>query len=53
VWDVAVGPVARQRDGLARSLHARLFAWMTLGDDRNLVDAWVAGVRRTPLAQDA
>jgi guanine deaminase len=48
VWDVAVGPVAVQRDGLARSLHARLFAWMTLGDDRNLADAWVAGVRRTP-----
>jgi guanine deaminase len=49
VWDVAVGPVALQRDGLARSLHARLFAWMTLADDRNLVDAWVAGVRRTPV----
>ena len=48
VWDVAVGPVAVQRDVLARSLHARLFAWMTLADDRNLVDAWVAGVRRTP-----
>lgn len=48
VWDIAVGPVAVQRDGLARSLHARLFAWMTLADDRNLVDAWVAGVRRKP-----
>ena len=48
VWDVAVGPVAVQRDVLARSLHARLFAWMTLADDRNLVEAWVAGVRRTP-----
>ena len=48
VWDLAVGPVARQRHDLARSLHARLFAWMTLADDRNLVDAWVAGVRRTP-----
>ena len=48
VWDVAVGAVARQRDDLARSLHARLFAWMTLADDRNLVGAWVAGVRRTP-----
>ena len=46
VWDVAVGPVAVQRDVLARSLHARLFAWMTLADDRNLVDAWVAGIRR-------
>jgi len=46
VWDLAVGAVARQRDGLARSLHERLFAWMTLADDRNLVDAWVEGVRR-------
>jgi guanine deaminase len=47
VWDVAVGPVAVQRDLLAHSLHARLFAWMTLADDRNLVDAWVAGTRHT------
>ena len=46
VWDVAAGSVAVQRDNLARSLHARLFAWMTLADDRNLVDAWVAGIRR-------
>ena len=46
VWDIAVGPVAVQRDNLARSLHARLFAWMTLADDRNLVDAWIAGNRR-------
>jgi guanine deaminase len=43
VWDVAVGPVAVQRDHLARSLHARLFAWMTLADDRNLAATWVAG----------
>jgi guanine deaminase len=48
VWEPAVGVVARQRDGLARSLHERLFAWMTLADDRNLVDAFVAGVRRLP-----
>jgi len=46
VWDVAVGAVAQQRHYLARGLHERLFAWMTLGDDRNLVGAWVAGVRR-------
>ena len=45
VWDIAVGPVAVQRDNLARSLHARLFAWMTLADDRNLVAAWIAGNR--------
>ena len=46
LWDVAVGPVAQRRDGLARELHERLFAWVTLGDERNLVESWVAGVRR-------
>jgi guanine deaminase len=43
VWDWAVGPVAVHRDGLARDLHERVFAWMTLGDERNLVATWVAG----------
>ena len=46
LWDVAVGPVARRRDALARELHERLFAWVTLGDERNLAETWVAGVRR-------
>ena len=46
LWDVAVGPVAQRRDGLARGLHERLFAWVTLGDERNLAESWVAGVRR-------
>ena len=46
VWDLAVGPVAQRRDALARELHERLFAWVTLGDERNLVETWVAGVRR-------
>ena len=46
LWDVAVGPVARRRDSLARALHERLFAWVTLGDERNLAESWVAGVRR-------
>ena len=46
VWDPHVGSVAAQRHDLARGLHERLFAWMTLADDRNLVEAWVAGVRR-------
>ena len=55
VWDWAVGPVAAQRDAVARGavpgvpaqpLHARVFAWMTLGDDRNVVATYVAGVLR-------
>ncbi len=43
VWDEAVGPVATRRASVARSLHERVFAWMTLGDERNLVEAFVAG----------
>ena len=44
VWDWAANPVAERRMAVARSLHERAFAWMTLADDRNLVQAWVAGV---------
>lgn len=51
VWDWAAGPVATHRDALARAqarapardLHERLFAWLTLADERNLRAAWVAG----------
>jgi guanine deaminase len=43
VWDWAVGPVAAHRDALARDLHERVFAWMTLGDERNLAATWIAG----------
>jgi len=43
VWDSAVGPVAARRAEVARTLHERVFAWMTLGDERNLVEAVVAG----------
>jgi len=46
VWDWAADPVSVRRLELARSLHERAFAWMTLADDRNLVQAWVAGVLR-------
>jgi len=46
LWDLAVGPVAQRRDSLARTLHERLFAWVTLGDARNLAETWVGGVRR-------
>ena len=51
VWDWAVGEVAQHRDAIAceagdgsvATLHPRAFAWMTLGDERNLVGTWVAG----------
>jgi len=46
VWDWAVGPVAQRRMEVARNLHERVFAWMTQADERNLVAAYVAGVRR-------
>ena len=54
VWDWATGPVANQRDAVARGalpgtaaqpLHARVFAWMTLGDERNVAATYVAGRR--------
>ena len=51
VWDWAAGPVARSRMALARSLHERAFAWMTLADDRNLAETFVAGVSRYRRAQ--
>lgn len=46
IWDWAAGPVAAHRLSLARTLHERLFAWITLADERNLVQAWVAGQPR-------
>jgi guanine deaminase len=46
VWDWACGPVAQRRDALAQDLHERVFAWLTLSDERNLVCARVAGVER-------
>ena len=46
VWDWATDPVTKRRMELARGLHERVFAWMTLADDRNLVQAWVAGALR-------
>lgn len=49
IWDWAVGPVAAWRDRLAvasprgAALHERAFAWVTLADERNLVECRVAG----------
>jgi len=46
LWDRAVGPVATRRLAAARALHEEVFAWMTLGDERNLAAAFVAGQPR-------
>jgi len=46
VWDWACGPVAQRRFDMAQGLHEKVFAWMTLSDDRNLVTAFVRGVAR-------
>jgi len=46
-----VGPVAQARDARAarpgQPVHERLFAFMTLGDERNLAATYVAGQLRT------
>ena len=46
VWDWARGDVAQVRDAAARELHERVFAWMTLADERNLAACYVAGRQR-------
>jgi guanine deaminase len=55
LWDWAQGDVATHRDRVARGdvpglaaqdLHARVFAWMMLGDERNVAATWVAGQPR-------
>jgi len=46
VWDWATGDLQQHRMAMARQLHERIFAWMTLADERNLVAAYVAGVDR-------
>lgn len=45
VWDWAAGPVAQRRLAVAHDLHEKVFAWMTLGDERNLAATYVAGRR--------
>ena len=45
VWDWAQGLVGQHRDDLARTLHERVFAWLTLADERHLCSTWVAGRR--------
>ncbi len=46
VWDWAAGPVATRRQEVARGLHERVFAWMTLADSTHLVSTRIAGTER-------
>lgn len=43
VWRWAQGTVQQRRQDMARNLHERLFAWMLLGDERNLAATYVQG----------
>ncbi|PPE65527.1 guanine deaminase [Caldimonas caldifontis] len=43
VWDWAQGIVGERRMAVARDVHERVFAWMTLADERHLRETWVAG----------
>ncbi len=43
LWDWARGAVDGHRLARAQDLHERLFAWITLSDERHLATAWVAG----------
>ena len=46
VWDWACEAVAERRLAVARGLHEKLFAWITLADRGNLVSTRVGGVER-------
>jgi guanine deaminase len=46
VWDWASHPLASRRQGVARDLHEQAFAWVCAGDEADLVETWVAGVRQ-------
>ena len=43
VWRWASTALAARRQEAARDLHDRLFAWLTLGDERDLVETRVSG----------
>jgi len=42
-WDWASGEVQGHRQELARDLHEKVFAWMTLSDERNVAATYVDG----------
>jgi len=43
VWRWSATSVDAERQRLARDLHEKVFAWMTLADERHLRGTWVAG----------
>jgi guanine deaminase len=47
VWNWASTPLAQRRQAVARDLHDRVFAWLTLADERDLVETRVSGVAQT------
>jgi guanine deaminase len=49
-WSWSASPVAERRLSVARGLHEKVFAWMTLGDERNLVGCYVAGASKLAAA---
>ncbi|MFZ4652734.1 MAG: guanine deaminase, partial [Rubrivivax sp.] len=46
VWRWASLPVAVRRQSVARDLHERVFAWLTVADEQDLLETRVAGVSR-------
>jgi guanine deaminase len=52
VWHWASSPMAERRQSVARDLHERLFAWLTLAADADLAETWVAGQRRFAAGKD-
>ncbi len=48
LWRWASSDVARQRQACAQHLHERVFAWLMLGDERDLVQTYVAGQAQLP-----
>ncbi len=46
VWRWSASAVDAERQRLARDLHEKVFAWMTLADERHLQAIWVAGIKR-------
>jgi len=46
VWDRATRPTAQRRQAVAQDLHDQFFAWITLADESDLVETFVAGTSR-------